>query len=58
MVTQKSMRAIKAKEMGFNVKLKKMEVIQDPHIRMTSNNRKQIVGHGSDGTPIFKFIAS
>ncbi len=41
---------------GFNVKLKRKEVIQNPRIITTKNNRKAVTGFGSDGTPIFKFI--
>lgn len=44
--------------MGFNLKTRKKEVILDPHTRITSNGRKQVVGHGKDGTPIFAFVAS
>jgi len=55
-LTKKQLRKIHAGTRGFNVKLKKMEVIQEPEIRTLKNNRKAIVGHGSDGTPIFKFI--
>ena len=41
---------------GFNVKLKKKEVIQNPRHVTLSNGRKAIRGVGSDGTPIFRFI--
>jgi len=46
------MRGIK----GYNVKLKRMEVIQNPQAKVLKNGRKAIVGHGSDGTPIYKFV--
>ncbi len=41
---------------GFNVKLKKNEVIQNPKHVTLSNGRKAIRGVGSDGTPIFRFV--
>ncbi len=41
---------------GFNVKLGKKELIQNPREVTLSNGRKAIRGVGSDGTPIFRFI--
>jgi len=41
---------------GFNVKLKRKEVIQNPKHVTLSNGRKAVRGVGSDGTPIFKFV--
>ena len=43
---------------GFNVKLGRKEVIQNPREVTFKNGRKAIRGVGSDGTPIFRIIAS
>jgi len=50
------LKAIHAGVTGFNVKLKKSEVIQNPKEVTLGNGRKAIRGVGSDGTPIFRFI--
>ncbi len=49
-------KAIHANLKGFNLKTRKMETIQNPTERRTSNGRLQIVGTGSDGTKIFRFV--
>jgi len=41
---------------GFNVKLGKKEVIQNPRHVTLSNGRKAIRGFGSDGTAIIRFV--
>ena len=43
---------------GYNVKLKKKEKIQNPKHVTLKNGRHAIKGVGSDGTPIFRFVAS
>lgn len=59
-ISRKSTSALSSSDLkgttGFNVKLKKKEVIQNPKHVTLSNGRKAIRGFGSDGTPIFKFI--
>lgn len=42
---------------GFNVKLKRSEVIQNPREVTFKNGRKAIAGIGSDGTKIFRIIS-
>ena len=51
------MKAMKAKQYsGYNVRLHKSEVIQNPiKIRM-KNGMFAIKGHGSDGTTIHRFL--
>ena len=41
---------------GYNVKLRKKEVIQDPRRVTTKNGKPAIKGHGSDGTTMMRFI--
>lgn len=41
---------------GYNVKLRKKEVIQDPRRVTTKNGKPAIKGHGSDGTGMMRFI--
>jgi len=53
---EKSGHNLSSDVMGFNLKTRKKEVILDPEIRTTKNGRKQVVGHGKDGTPIFAFV--
>jgi len=55
-LSSKQLRKLHAGATGFNVKLKKIEVIQNPKIITTKNNRRAIAGIGSDGTKIFRFI--
>lgn len=55
-LSKKQLRKIHAGATGFNVKLRKKEVIQNPRIVTLKNKRKAIRGVGSDGTPIFRFI--
>jgi len=45
-----------AGQKGYNVSTKRMEVMKDPEVRTTKNGKKQLVGTGSDGTKIYKFI--
>ncbi len=52
----KAVHAKNAGLTGFNVKLQKKEVIQNPREVTFSNGRKAIRGVGSDGTPIFRII--
>lgn len=42
--------------MGYNVKLKKKETIQNPKRVVLKNGRHAIKGVGSDGTVMFKFV--
>jgi len=57
-LSKDSLKAIHAKSgiTGFNVKLGKKEVIQNPREVTLSNGRKAVRGVGSDGTPIFRFV--
>jgi len=61
-LTRKQIRLLKSagqpqdRVTGFNVKLRKKEVIQNPRKVTLSNGRKAIAGVGSDGTKIFRFI--
>ena len=57
-LSKKQLKAIHAGVTGFNVKLRKKEVIQNPREITLSNGRKAIAGVGSDGTKIFRFIKS
>jgi len=57
-LSKNQLKAIHAGVTGFNVKLKKKEVIQNPREVTLSNGRKAIAGVGSDGTKIFRFIKS
>ncbi len=52
----KAVHAKNAGLTGFNVKLKRSEVIQNPREVTFKNGRKAIRGVGSDGTPIFRII--
>lgn len=55
-LSKNQLKAIHAGVTGFNVKLKKSEVIQNPKEVTLRNGRKAVRGVGSDGTPIFRFI--
>jgi len=57
-LSSKQLRKLHAGVTGFNVKLKKKEVIQNPREVTLKNGRKAVRGVGSDGTPIFRFIKS
>jgi len=54
--SRKQEMAIHANLKGFNLKTRKMEIIKNPTERRTSNGRLQIVGTGSDGTKISRFV--
>ncbi len=41
---------------GYNVKLKKKEKIQNPKSVVLKNGRHAIKGVGSDGTVMFRFV--
>ncbi len=41
---------------GYNVKLKKKEKIQNPKSVILKNGRHAVKGVGSDGTVMFKFV--
>lgn len=41
---------------GYNVKLKKKEMIRNPKHVVLKNGRHAIKGIGSDGTVMFKFV--
>lgn len=43
---------------GYNVKLKKSEVIRNPVKVTMKNGRHAVKGLGSDGTPIFRIVAN
>jgi len=42
---------------GYNLKLKRKEVIQNPERVTLPNGAKAVKGIGSDGTPLFRIIA-
>ena len=54
--TSKSTKGVSSDTIGYNVKLKTKEKIQNPKRVVLKNGRHAIAGVGSDGTKMFKFV--